>query len=185
MTASGNGAHGSRGDALQEKAGTAAEPVPAREVRIAITNCTIARTLGALGEKWTFLILRDAFRGARRFEEFLSQTDIPRQVLSNRLSALTEQGILSKQMYREPGKRGRAEYVLTEKGLDTFPILAAMRQWGDRYEADAGGPPMASLHRDCGATVSVDMRCSEGHAVNAPHDVVHRLEPAARTRATR
>lgn len=152
------------------------------EVPVAITNCTVARTLVALGEKWTFLILRDAFRGARRFEEFLSQTAIPRQVLSNRLSALTDQGILSKRMYREPGERARAEYILTEKGLDTFPIIAAIRQWGDRYEADADGPPTEALHRDCAATVSVHLRCSEGHEVTSSQDVVHRLGPGARTR---
>lgn len=188
MTRSDTDASRSRGGTRSEPAGVDAEGVdaeviPPREVPVAVVNCSIARTLGTLGEKWTFLILRDAFRGARRFEEFLSQTEIPRQVLSNRLASLTAQGILSKRMYREPGARARAEYVLTEKGLDTFSIVMAMRQWGDRWEADAAGPPMTGTHRGCGAALSVHMRCADGHEIASARDVTHRIEPSARIKA--
>ncbi|MEU3983358.1 helix-turn-helix domain-containing protein [Streptomyces sp. NPDC026672] len=143
-------------------------------------NCSIARTLEILGEKWTFLVLRDAFRGVRRFEDFIARTGIPRQVLSNRLSTLTSRGILSKQSYREPGVRPRAEYVLTPKGQDVYPILVALRQWGDHYEADAAGAPLVMLHRDCGAEVSARLHCAGGHDVPSVHEVVHAPGPGAR-----
>jgi DNA-binding HxlR family transcriptional regulator len=147
-------------------------------------NCSIARTLEILGEKWTFLVLRDAFRGVRRFEDFIGRTGVPRQVLSNRLATLTERGILSKQTYREPGVRPRAEYVLTPKGVEVYPILVAMRQWGDRYEADPAGAPLVMLHRDCGAEVSAHLRCADGHAVPSAREVVHSPGPGIRPAGT-
>src|SRR5882762_10377508 len=111
-----------------------------------VENCTIAKTLAILGEKWTFIVLRDVFMGIRRFDDFIARNGIPRQVLSNRLATLTSRGILRKETYREPGARPRAEYRLTDKGMDVYPILVAMRQWGDRYEADPEGPPLLMLH---------------------------------------
>ncbi|WP_405868000.1 helix-turn-helix transcriptional regulator [Streptomyces sp. NBC_01515] len=160
------GTDGSRGDA--------GPPVYSME------NCSVARTMEILGEKWTLLVLRDAFRGIRRFEDFIAQTGIPRQVLSNRLSTLTSRGILSKETYREPGVRPRAEYVLTAKGLDVYPILVAIRQWGDHYEADPEGPPLVMEHRGCGAQVSAQLHCAAGHSVASAGEVSHRPGPGAR-----
>ncbi|MEU3185594.1 helix-turn-helix domain-containing protein [Streptomyces sp. NPDC006923] len=172
-------------DAGQAPTGQASEaPRDGAGARIhPMENCSIARTLEVLGEKWTFLVLRDAFRGVRRFEDFIAQTGIPRQVLSNRLSALTSRGILSKQTYREPGVRPRAEYVLTAKGSDVYPVLVAMRQWGDRYEADPEGPPLVMLHRDCGAAVLAHLRCADGHPVTSADEVTHRPGSGARLRS--
>ncbi len=144
-----------------------------------VENCTIARTLGILGEKWTFIVLRDVFLGIRRFDDFIEHTGIPRQVLTNRLATLVEQGLLKRDEYREPGSRPRPEYRLTDKGIDAYPILVALREWGDRYAADPAGPPLLTVHRDCGASVSVRLRCADGHELNSPREVVPRPGPSA------
>ncbi len=85
-----------------------------------------------LGEKWTFVVLREVFTGVRRFEDMRERTGIPRQVLTNRLARLIEHGILRQEPYREPGARQRHEYRLTEKGFDLYPVPVAGRVWGDR-----------------------------------------------------
>src|ERR1044071_9051071 len=120
-----------------------------------VDNCTIASSLAILGEKWTFIVLRDVFLGVRRFDDFIEHTGIPRQVLANRLGRLVEEGLLRRESYREPGERTRHEYRLTDKGIDVYPILVALREWGDRYLADPDGPPLLTVHRDCGASVEL------------------------------
>jgi len=147
-----------------------------------VDNCTIARTLGILGEKWTFIVLRDVFLGIRRFDDFIEHTGIGRQVLANRLATLVNEGLLRKQMYQEPGERTRLEYRLTDKGMDVYPILVALREWGDRYAADPAGPPLLTVHRDCGASVSVQLVCDDGHELVSPREVVPRPGPSARRR---
>src|SRR6516164_11779168 len=97
-------------------------------------GCTIAATLAIVGEKWTFLVLREAFNGVRRFDDMQRRTGIPRQVLSSRLARLVAEGLLRKVPYQEAGQRSRGEYRLTGKGLDLYPVLVALMQWGDRYE---------------------------------------------------
>ena len=150
-----------------------------------VENCTISRTLGILGEKWTFIVLRDVFLGIRRFDDFIEHTGIGRQVLTHRLAALVEAGLLRREAYREPGERARQEYRLTDKGMDVYPILIALREWGDRYASDAAGPPLLTVHRDCGASVSVHLACAAGHKLAAPREVVPRPGPSARRRASR
>ena len=108
-----------------------------------VDNCTIASTLGILGEKWTFIVLRDVFLGIRRFDDFIEHTGIPRQVLSNRLASLVDQGLLRRESYQEPGERARYEYRLTDKGMDAYPILVALREWGDKYTGRDGRPAAA------------------------------------------
>src|SRR5215468_10751042 len=93
-------------------------------------NCTIAAALAILGEKWTFIVLRDVFLGIRRFDDFIEHTGIPRQVLSNRLATLVSEGLLRREAYQEQGERLRHEYRLTDKGIDAYPILVALREWG-------------------------------------------------------
>ncbi|MEV0198339.1 helix-turn-helix domain-containing protein [Nonomuraea sp. NPDC050691] len=134
-------------------------------------NCSIERTLEVVGEKWTFLVLREAFRGVRRFADMQAATGAPRQVLSARLARLVEEGLLRKEPYREPGQRQRDEYRLTDKGRDLYPLLVALMQWGDRYLADADGPPVLLTHRDCGAAIELHLRCAEGHEVAGPRQV--------------
>lgn len=135
-----------------------------------------------LGERWTIVVLRELFSGLRRFDEMRERTNIPRQVLSNRLALLVEQGILRRQPYQEPGARVRYEYRLTDKGLDLYPILVAVRDWGDRYMADPGGPALLTLHRECGEEVRVELRCAAGHRLNSARDARGAPGPGARPR---
>src|SRR5688572_12236294 len=95
--------------------------------------CSAARTLEVVGERWTLLILREAFLGIRRFDEIQEDLGIARNILSTRLQKLVEHGVLE--------KRGR-DYVLTEKGLDLWPVLHSLLVWGDTHEVAPGGPPM-------------------------------------------
>ncbi|WAC91194.1 winged helix-turn-helix transcriptional regulator [Mycobacterium sp. Aquia_213] len=125
-------------------------------------NCSIKRALDVVGEKWTLLVMREAFYGARRFDQFQARIGCARNILSERLLTLTEAGILRRVPYREPGQRERHEYRLTDKGLDLITAVIALMQWGDRWEADEDGPPVTILHDDCGHPVEAILHC--------PHD---------------
>ncbi|GAA3252111.1 winged helix-turn-helix transcriptional regulator [Nonomuraea helvata] len=144
--------------------------VPFR-VDFQVDNCSIERTLDIVGEKWTFLVLREAFSGVRRFADMQAITGAPRQVLSARLARLVDEGLLRKEPYREPGQRQRDEYRLTEKGRDLYPLLVALMHWGDRYLAGEEGPPVVLTHRDCGAPIEQYFRCADGHEVGGPREV--------------
>src|ERR1041384_1668630 len=98
-----------------------------------IENCTIGRAMEVLGEKWTVVVLREVFNGVRRFDDMRVRTGIPRQVLANRLASLPEHAGGRREPYREPGARVRHEYRLTAKGFDLYPVLIAVKEWGDRY----------------------------------------------------
>lgn len=143
-------------------------------------NCNIAAALEVVGEKWTFLVLREAFNGIRRFEDMQRRTGAPRQVLSSRLARLVTEGILRKEPYQEAGQRSRNEYRLTEKGIALFPVMAALLAWGDKYAAAPGGPAVELTHRDCGAPVFLQLACSEGHALGSARDVTPVPGPGAR-----
>ena len=104
------------------------------------TNCTIAAAVSLIGDKWTFLVLREAFNGVRRFDDMRRRTQAPRQVLSDRLSRLVAEGLLRRVPYQERGQRARLEYRLTGKGLDLYPVLVSLMEWGDKY---AAGPAAA------------------------------------------
>jgi DNA-binding HxlR family transcriptional regulator len=147
-----------------------------------VDGCTIGRAMAVLGEKWTVVVCREVFTGVRRFDDMRARTGIPRQVLANRLARLVEQGILRRVPYREPGARERHEYRLTDKGLDLWPVLVALREWGDRYLADPGGPPLRTVHRGCEAEVHAELHCAAGHRLAGRRDVVPRPGPGARRR---
>jgi DNA-binding HxlR family transcriptional regulator len=142
-------------------------------------NCTVGRTMAILGERWTFVVLREVFNGVRRFDDICRHSGIPRQVLSNRLALLVEQDVLRREPYRDPGERARHEYRLTEKGFDLYPVLVAVAEWGDRYLVDPEGTPVEFTHRDCGARVHPVLECEAGHRVARPRDVVTRPGPGA------
>ena len=148
-----------------------------------VDNCTISRAMAILGEKWTVVVLREVFSGIRRFDDMRVRTGIPRQVLTNRLASLVEHGVLRRVPYREPGARLRHEYRLTGKGLDLYPMLIAVAEWGNRHLADPEGPPIRYEHRDCGGDVRVEMVCAAGHTVADQRDVAPRPGPGARRRA--
>jgi DNA-binding HxlR family transcriptional regulator len=143
-------------------------------------NCTIGATIGMIGEKWTFLVLREAFNGIRRFDDMQRRIRAPRQVLSDRLARLVGQDLLRKVPYQEHGQRVRHEYRLTDKGLDLYPVLVALMQWGDRYAADPAGPPALLTHRDCGEPVRLELTCAAGHVLASARDVTPLPGPGAR-----
>jgi len=147
-----------------------------------VDACTIARAMEILGEKWTIVVLREVFTGVRRFEDMRVRTGVPRQVLTNRLAMLVEAGILRREPYQEPGARVRHEYRPTPMGLDLYPMLVAVGEWGDRYLADPDGPPLRLVHRDCEAQVHAELHCAAGHKVADNREVVPRPGPGARRR---
>jgi len=134
-------------------------------------DCSIARSMELLGERWTILVLREAFNAVRRFDDIQAGTGAPRQVLSARLLHLVEHGILKRVPYQEPGQRQRYEYRLTRKGLDLYPVLMSLLEWGDKYLADDEGPSVVLTHKDCGSPIHVTMLCADGHEVPSARDV--------------
>ena len=105
-----------------------------------VTRCSIARTLEVVGERWTFLVVRDAFRGRTRFAEFKESLGIASDVLTARLRTLVDAGILERRAYRDVGARERCSYHLTPAGLDLRLVLGALQQWGDEHRPSGYGP---------------------------------------------
>jgi DNA-binding HxlR family transcriptional regulator len=139
--------------------------------RYGSANCSIGRTLGVVGEKWTLLVLREAFYGVRRFDDFHAVLGCARNLLAARLKTLVAHGLLERVEYQDDRGRGRYEYRMTDKGRDLFPAVAALMQWGDRWTADEAGPAVRLTHRDCGEPVSVQLTCDGGHARLDARDV--------------
>jgi DNA-binding HxlR family transcriptional regulator len=149
-----------------------------------VEHCTIGRAMEILGERWTMVVLREVFNGIRRFDDMRVRTNIPRQVLANRLGTLVERGVLRREPYREPGARLRHEYRLTRKGLDLYPVLIAVAEWGNRYLADPEGPPLQFVHRDDESPVHLEVRCADGQPVPDYRELAPRPGPGARRRTT-
>jgi DNA-binding HxlR family transcriptional regulator len=120
--------------------------------------CSIAGALEVVGERWSLLIVRDVLLGMRRFDELQSNLGIARNVLQARLQRLLEHGVLEKRRYQE--RPERFEYLLTEKGLELWPAIVALMQWGDRYATPPGGPPVVLEHKDCGGHLDVHRICA-------------------------
>jgi DNA-binding HxlR family transcriptional regulator len=143
--------------------------------------CPIDRTLRCVGTRSAMLLLREAFYGTTRFDDFVARVGVTEAVAATRLKELVEIGMLQRRPYREPGQRTRYEYVLTDAGTDFLPALLALMQWGDRYLSEASGPPLLLRHRDCGEPVSVHVECDAGHAVPLEEMELH----SARRRPSR
>jgi DNA-binding HxlR family transcriptional regulator len=122
----------------------------------------MARALDVVRSKSALLILREAFYGTTRFDDFAQRTGISEPVTAARLAELVEDGLLAKQPYREPGQRTRLAYQLTDKGAELFPVLVALMEWGDRWLAPDGAPVVLT-HQDCGEPVHIELRCAAGH----------------------
>jgi DNA-binding HxlR family transcriptional regulator len=120
-------------------------------------HCSVAQCLEVVGEWWSMLIVRDIFLGITRFDEIADRLGISRNILNQRLGHLVAHGVLEKVRYSEHPPR--YEYRLTSKGRDLWPVLTAMRQWGDRHAAP-DGPPLQMVHHDCGNLVDAVMTCS-------------------------
>lgn len=144
---------------------------------LADAQCSIARSMAVLGERWTLVILREAFMRARRFEDYQQGTGIARNILTDRLTKLVDAEILERRPYAEHPGRTLYEYRLTDKGIDLYPVLVALMQWGDRY----GGldhQPLTLEHKGCGRVTEPRFVCSEcGEAVDARAMVAHEHEP--------
>lgn len=145
-------------------------------------TCSIARTMVVLGEPWTVLVLRDVLNGVRRFDELVDHLGIARNVLTRRLGTLVEAGLVETREYREPGRRARREYRPTAAGYDLRPVLLALMAFGDRHSAGPEGPPAVAVHA-CGAPVTLQEVCADGHVL-APTDRVRVVPgPGARRRS--
>jgi DNA-binding HxlR family transcriptional regulator len=126
-------------------------------------NCAVGGTLEVIGERWTMLVLREAFLGVRRFEQLQRNTGMARNILSDRLNTLVAHGILRRELYQE--RPQRYEYRLTESGLDLYPVLVSIMDWGSRHLA---GSALTLQHKACGATVMPRLACPEcGEPVGA------------------
>jgi DNA-binding HxlR family transcriptional regulator len=139
--------------------------------------CSVARALEVLGDRWTLLVLRDAFRRVRRFEDFQRSLGVARNVLTDRLTRLVDEGIMRRVPYQE--RPVRFEYRLTEKGRELWPVMMTLMHWGDRHYLEAGGPPMVVRHRDCGGEVTGHLSCSKCGSELGPYDVEATPGPGA------
>ena len=128
-------------------------------------RCPIAGALEIVSTRSAFLIMREAFYGTSRFDDFAERVGISEPVAAARLRELVDEGLLERQAYREPGQRTRESYQLTAKGADLFPALVALMQWGDQWLERRSGVEL--IHRDCGERVAVEVRCGAGHEVPA------------------
>jgi DNA-binding HxlR family transcriptional regulator len=137
-------------------------------------NCSAARALEIVGERWSLLIIRNAmFAGHTRFTEFQRGLGIAPNILSNRLDRFVEAGIMQAR-----SRAGDREYVLTSKGLDLQPVIIALTEWGDRWSAPQG-PPVIYQHEGCGGRVHEHIRCDDCNATLAPTQVTVRPGPGA------
>ena len=146
-------------------------------------NCAIGAAVDIIGERPTFLALREVFNGVRRFDDMRRRTGMPRQVLSDRLARLVREDLLRKVPYRDAGQRSRHEYRLTSKGLDLYPVLVALMEWGDRHALGPDGPQVMLRHRDCGEPVRLQLSCRAGHTLESAREVTPVPGPGARKTA--
>jgi DNA-binding HxlR family transcriptional regulator len=130
--------------------------------------CSIASTLELIGDRWTLLVIRDAFLGVRRFEDFQKSLGMARNVLTDRLNRLVDEGILRRRQYQE--RPARYEYRLTRKGVELWPAMMTMMKWGDRHLYPEGHPRLV-LHKDCGGEIDERLHCSKCGAELGPTDV--------------
>lgn len=129
--------------------------------------CSLARTLEVIGERWTLLVVRDAFYGVRRFNDFAAHLNIPRSVLTARLASLTEAGVLQ----RADDHAKRSEYLLTSKGLALWPVVLSLISWGDEFYADKG-PRRLFLHETDSAPLDAGSTCTACGEFVRPFDII-------------
>jgi DNA-binding HxlR family transcriptional regulator len=139
--------------------------------------CSVARTVAVIGDRWTLMILRDCFLGVRRFEDFQARLGISRTITAERLKALVDEGVLKKIPYQD--RPLRYEYRLTDKGLDLYPVMMAVVNFGDRHYAGEAGPPLLHRHKTCGCDFQPVMTCSECREPLTAREVETRAGPGA------
>jgi DNA-binding HxlR family transcriptional regulator len=126
------------------------------------TGCTIAKAVEVVSNRSAFLLMREAFYGTTRFDDFALRVGVSESVAAARLKSLVDAGLMERRPYRQPGERTRSDYHLTEKGADFFPVLAALAQWGDKW---CGPPAVGMRHHGCGAAVQTELHCADGHTL--------------------
>lgn len=155
-------------------------PLADRDAWSAIGECAIEKTMEVLGTKSAMLLMREAYYGTTRFDDFARRVGITKAAASARLGELVELGLLRRQPYREPGQRGREEYVLTQAGVDFMPVVWAMFEWGRHHLP--GRNRLRLTHLGCGADAEVQIRCTKDHLV-PPDELGMRLVNTGRRRA--
>jgi DNA-binding HxlR family transcriptional regulator len=141
-------------------------------------SCSIARAVGVIGQRWTPLIVRDLFAGMTKFEDIRRDLGIASNILAARLDELERNGIVDRRQYQSAP--ARHEYVLTDKGRDLYPVIAALLAFGDKWLATADGPPTLTTHADCGHVTTAKTVCAEcGGELNAAN-AIHTPGPGAR-----
>ena len=138
-------------------------PLDDRSTWSPIGSCPIEKAMAVVGSRNAMLIMREAFYGTTRFDDFTRRVGMAPATASANLKALAEAGLLMRRPYRDPGGRVREEYLPTASGRDLMPVLFALFRWGQKH---AGGPPLLDLaHVGCGESVEVEVRCPEHHEV--------------------
>lgn len=140
-------------------------------------TCPVARAVNVVGDPWTLMIIRELFLGSRRFDQFECYLGLSPRLLSARMRSLVSAGIVARTLYQERPKR--YEYRLTKKGLDLWPVIMALRAWGDRWEEWPGGRPTTLRHRGCGEVTAIEVHCAACGEPMGPGDVVVEQSPAA------
>jgi DNA-binding HxlR family transcriptional regulator len=138
-------------------------------------ECSIARTLEVIGDRWTILVLRDCFKGIRRFDEIRRDLDIARPVLADRLKRLVAHGVLERRLYQQ--RPNRYEYRLTPMGVELSPILVALMRWGDKHLAGEEGPPTVLVHKPCGHELRQGFYCASCRQTFSPSAIGSRPGP--------
>lgn len=136
-------------------------------------DCSIVKALDVVSTRTAMLLMREAFYGTVRFDDFVERVGASEPVTAARLRDLVDAGLMAKEPYKEPGQRTRSRYRLTEKGDDLLPVLVALMQWGDRWIAEDDGPVRLE-HAGCGAHVHAELRCEAGHRVSGGELELHR-----------
>jgi DNA-binding HxlR family transcriptional regulator len=131
-------------------------------------NCSIARALEVVGDRWTLLVIRSAFEGVRRFDDFQATLGVARNVLTDRLARLCGEGIMRRVRYQQ--RPDRYEYRLTRKGVGLWPAMMSLLLWGDEHYA-AAGPPTVIVHRGCGGTLTTRLTCGACGVPLGPTDI--------------
>jgi DNA-binding HxlR family transcriptional regulator len=141
-------------------------------------QCSVARTVSVIGDRWSLLVLRDCLLRVRRFEDFQARLGVTRHVLADRLRKLVRHGVLRRVPYQTRPKRH--EYILTQKGLDLYPVIMAIVHWGDVHMVDERGRPRLHQHKLCGKMFDPVMTCSECGQPLSPREVHVHVGPGAK-----
>ena len=140
-------------------------------------HCSVARAVAEVGDPWVLMIVRELFLGSRRFDEFLAYTSASPPLLTERLRALEAAGIVERTRYQE--RPPRYEYRLSEKGLALWPVVSALREWGDRWHRDRAAAPLRLTHRACGQHAPMKLVCGACGEDVGPRDVDVKLSASA------